>query len=46
MEAKKQRYRKIRERTYLTTAASKIKYFKITLTKEVKDFYDKNFVSK
>ena len=37
--------RKIRETTPFSIATNNIKYLSVTLTKEVKDLYDKNFKS-
>jgi hypothetical protein len=39
----KQAKKKIRETTPLTIVIINIKYLGVTLTKEVKDLYDKNF---
>jgi hypothetical protein len=39
----KQDERGIRETTPVTIVANNIKYLGVTLTKEVKDLYDKNF---
>jgi hypothetical protein len=41
----KQAEKEIRETTPITTVTNNIKYFGVTLTKEVKDLYDKNFKS-
>ena len=41
----KQTEKEIRERTLFTTVTNKIKYLGVTLTKQVKDMYDKNFQS-
>jgi hypothetical protein len=41
----KQVEREIRETTPLSIVTNNIKYFCVTLTKEVKDLYDKNFKS-
>ena len=41
----KQAEREIRETTPFTIVTNNIKYFCVTLTKEVKDLYDKNFKS-
>ena len=37
--------KEIRETTPITIVTNKIKYLGVTLTKEVKDLYDKNFKS-
>jgi hypothetical protein len=37
--------KEIRETTPFTIVTKNIKYFGVTLTKEVKDLYDKNFKS-
>ena len=37
--------RKIRETSLFTIATNSMKYLGVTLTKEVKDLYDKNFKS-
>jgi hypothetical protein len=45
---KKARYfiiREIRETTPFSIVTNNIKYLGVTLTKEVKDLYDKNFMS-
>jgi hypothetical protein len=39
----KQTKKEIREATPFTTVTNNIKYLGVTLTKEVKDLYDKNF---
>ena len=39
----KQAANKIREMTYFTIGTKNIKYLDVTLTKQVKDLYDKNF---
>jgi hypothetical protein len=41
----KQAEKEIRETTTFTTVTNNIKYFGVTLTKEVKNLYDKNFKS-
>jgi hypothetical protein len=41
----KQTEKEIRETTPFTTITNNIKYLGVTLTKEVKDLYDKNFKS-
>jgi hypothetical protein len=41
----KQAEREIRETTPFTIVTNNIKYLGVTLTKEVKDLYDKNFKS-
>jgi hypothetical protein len=41
----KQAEKEIRETTPFTIITNIIKYFSVTLTKEVKDLYDKNFKS-
>jgi hypothetical protein len=41
----KQAEKEIRETTPFTTVTKNIKYLGVTLTKEVKDLYDKNFKS-
>ena len=41
----KQDEKEIREMTTLTIVTNKIKYLVVTLTKQVKDLYDKNFKS-
>jgi hypothetical protein len=41
----KQAEREIREMTPLSIVTNNIKYLVMTLTKEVKDLYDKNFKS-
>jgi hypothetical protein len=41
----KQAEKEIRERTPFTIVTSNIKYLGVTLTKQVKDMYDKNFNS-
>jgi hypothetical protein len=41
----KQAEKKIRETTPFTKVTNNIKYLGVTLTKEVKDLYDKNFKS-
>jgi hypothetical protein len=41
----KQDEKEIRETTPFTIVTNNIKYFGVTLTKEVKDMYDKNFKS-
>ena len=41
----KQAEKEIRETTPFSTATNNIKYLGVTLTKEVKDRYDKNFKS-
>jgi hypothetical protein len=41
----KQAVKEIRETTPLTIVTNNIKYLDVTLTKEVKDLYDKNFTS-
>jgi hypothetical protein len=41
----KQDEKKIRETTPFTIVTSNIKYLGVTLTKEVKDLYNKNFKS-
>jgi hypothetical protein len=41
----KQTEKEIRETTPFTIVTNNIKYFGVTLTKEVKDLYDKNFKS-
>jgi hypothetical protein len=41
----KQTKKEIRETTPFTIVTNNIKYFGVTLTKEVKDLYDKNFKS-
>ena len=41
----KQAEKEIREMTPFTIATNNIKYLGMTLTKQVKDFYDKNFRS-
>jgi hypothetical protein len=41
----KQAAKEIRERTPFTIVTNNIKYLGVTLTKEVKDLYDKNFKS-
>ena len=39
----KQSEKKIREMTHFTIVTNNIKYLVVTLTKQVKDLYDKNF---
>jgi hypothetical protein len=39
------RLRKIREKTPFSIVTNSVKYIGVTLTKEVKDLYDKNFKS-
>ena len=39
----KQAEKEVRERTPYTIATNNIKYLDVTLTKQVKDLYDKNF---
>ena len=41
----KQTEKEIRERTPFTIVTNNIKYLGVTLTKQVKDLYDKNFKS-
>jgi hypothetical protein len=41
----KQAEKEIRETTPLTIITNNIKYLGVTLTKQVKDQYDKNFIS-
>ena len=41
----KQAEKVIRETTHFTIVTNNIKYLSVTLTKEVKDLYDKNFKS-
>ena len=41
----KQAEKEIREATHFTNVTNNIKYLGVTLTKEVKDLYDKNFKS-
>jgi hypothetical protein len=41
----KQAEKEIRERTPFTIVTNNIKYLDVTLTKQVKDLYDKNFKS-
>ena len=41
----KQAEKEIRERTPFTIVTNNIKYLGVTLTKQVKDLYDKNFNS-
>ena len=41
----KQAEKEIRETTPFTIVTNNIKYFGVTLTKKVKDLYDKNFKS-
>ena len=41
----KQSRKEIRETTPVTMVANSIKYFGVTLTKQVKDLYNKNFKS-
>jgi hypothetical protein len=41
----KQVEKEIREIIYFTTATNSIKYLGVTLNKQVKDLYDKNFQS-
>jgi hypothetical protein len=41
----KQAEKEIREMTPLTIVTNNIKYLGVTLTKQVKDLYDKNFKS-
>jgi hypothetical protein len=41
----KQAEKEIRDRTPSTTVTNNIKYLDVTLTKKVKDLYDKNFKS-
>jgi hypothetical protein len=41
----KQAEKEIRETTPFTIVTNNIKYLDVTLTKEVKDLYDKNFKS-
>jgi hypothetical protein len=41
----KQAEKEIRETTPFTTVTNNIKYLVVTITKEVKDLYDKNFKS-
>ena len=41
----KQAVKEIRETTPLSIVTNNIKYLGVTLTKELKDLYDKNFMS-
>ena len=41
----KQTEKEIREATSFTTDTNSVKYLSVTLTKQVKDLYDKNFKS-
>jgi hypothetical protein len=41
----KQSEKEIRETTPFTIVTNNIKYLRVTLTKDVKDLYDKNFKS-